>query len=333
MSLVAQQAEIIDELLRHFPTNGASDRYPVEVQSSKHGIWVSLNDQGNQAQASIYQFDSGMRLQLGNFKLAEAGRCRYEQVLAHNGFSYLTHGNYRVEVENQWFAPRAGDLWLMHGSMENMVVDMPAQQWMRGVSIDLSPAQWQRWQEEAPKNMRLAMQKTKQSIPIQMVGRVNESIERLTKQITSSPSFTFHDALTLESQCLALLASYLQLPDTLLNQHEKRSVWRNKALNHAVSYLHEHYCEDFTVSDLAKVAGINQCYLQQGLQQRLGCSIAQYRKQLRLAQAKRFLDSGMSVLDAALAVGYRHTGHFSKQFYQHFGITPKQVKIAIRSQA
>jgi AraC-like DNA-binding protein len=81
----------------------------------------------------------------------------------------------------------------------------------------------------------------------------------------------------------------------------------------------------FTVEELAESLGINRTKLQYGFRQLYGTGIYEYQLQLKMEKAKELLaDSGKSVQQVGLAVGYKTKSGFTTAFRKKHGITPVQ---------
>jgi len=81
---------------------------------------------------------------------------------------------------------------------------------------------------------------------------------------------------------------------------------------------------NFQLSDITKVLGISRATLYRLLLKLTGLSPNQYIRKKRLKKAKELLEIGAysTVKETALAVGFRKSSYFSKQFYEEFQIMP-----------
>lgn len=62
-----------------------------------------------------------------------------------------------------------------------------------------------------------------------------------------------------------------------------------------------------------------------------GCSITEYRQRLRVAAAARaLLESGTSLVDAALDLGFADLSHFTRVFRRLLGVPPGEFRAALR---
>lgn len=91
----------------------------------------------------------------------------------------------------------------------------------------------------------------------------------------------------------------------------------------AVEYLHIHYNENVSVSQLSHACNISEVYFRRLFKRHMGCSPAEYRQKLRMEHACRYLKySESSVSEIAEVVGFVDSSYFIKSFKEHFGTTP-----------
>lgn len=83
---------------------------------------------------------------------------------------------------------------------------------------------------------------------------------------------------------------------------------------------------DFTLQTLAESLGTNETTLKQAFKRLTGTSIYQYYLHKQMLIAKKLLREGYPVTEVAFRVGYSAIGHFSYQFKQQFGVSPKNFR-------
>jgi YesN/AraC family two-component response regulator len=91
----------------------------------------------------------------------------------------------------------------------------------------------------------------------------------------------------------------------------------------AMAYVHTHFAESISCSDLAKYLHINQDYLIRCFRQELGITPGTYLVRWRIKQAKELLentDKGVTAI--ALDVGFSSQSYFSRVFKDQVGISP-----------
>ena len=84
--------------------------------------------------------------------------------------------------------------------------------------------------------------------------------------------------------------------------------------------------QDHTLAQLAALAAMSPSSLRSKFRQRYGCTLFDYLRECRLAQARRYLLEGYSVQQAAWMCGYQHATNFATAFRRHYGIAPGDVR-------
>ncbi|WP_321530082.1 helix-turn-helix transcriptional regulator [uncultured Desulfuromonas sp.] len=81
------------------------------------------------------------------------------------------------------------------------------------------------------------------------------------------------------------------------------------------------------IKQLAHRAAINECDLKKGFKALFGVTVGEMLRRERLRTAHRLLREGeKDVSTVAHSIGYNSASHFSKIFYAHYGIHPKELK-------
>jgi AraC family transcriptional regulator, transcriptional activator of the genes for pyochelin and ferripyochelin receptors len=82
-----------------------------------------------------------------------------------------------------------------------------------------------------------------------------------------------------------------------------------------------------TLSELSKIAGINEFKLKRGFKETFNQSVFQYLSNTRLESAKiLLLAHEKSATELAFELGYSSVQHFSTAFKKKFGVSPNQIK-------
>ncbi len=90
-----------------------------------------------------------------------------------------------------------------------------------------------------------------------------------------------------------------------------------------LTYIHQHYMEKLTVSDVATAVGISPTYFSTFFAQHFFQHFSEYLRCYRIEQACALLAStSMTVTDVALATGFSSGSHFIRQFRMVKGVTP-----------
>jgi len=78
-----------------------------------------------------------------------------------------------------------------------------------------------------------------------------------------------------------------------------------------------------SIEELGRYFGLSTSALQRHFRQAFGFSINEYRRNMRLLQARTDLQNGLSINDAAHRAGYTTAANFATAFRRHFGISPR----------
>ncbi|MFF2482751.1 helix-turn-helix domain-containing protein [Paenibacillus sp. NPDC058071] len=98
------------------------------------------------------------------------------------------------------------------------------------------------------------------------------------------------------------------------------------ALEHVKSYIEQHYQQELTIDQLAKVAGISTRHFMRLFKKKYGCSAIDYLAVFRIEQAQRLMRSGgpNRLRDIARYVGYQDDLYFRRKFKQIAGVPPAE---------
>ncbi len=85
--------------------------------------------------------------------------------------------------------------------------------------------------------------------------------------------------------------------------------------------------EEFNIHDVCREMAVGHTQLYRKFKSISNLTIADYFKLLRLNKAKELLsDSEMNITQVAFAVGFKNLSHFSREFANQFGRSPKEVR-------
>jgi AraC family transcriptional regulator len=102
-------------------------------------------------------------------------------------------------------------------------------------------------------------------------------------------------------------------------------------LRRAREYLHDAYRSPIRVQAVAREVGVHPVHLTRVFRRRHGCSVSDYLRRLRLAEAARLiLRHGHTIAEAAHESGFADQAHLCRCFSSAFGISPKKYRSAIQ---
>jgi len=136
--------------------------------------------------------------------------------------------------------------------------------------------------------------------------------------------------LFLQSKCLELLALQAQAFEEAAKKTERpalKSAYDKERIYYAREYLLANACKPPSLTELAKIAGINEFKLKQGFKETFGNSVFAYLSDYRLMKAKELLaDKQVDIKNISDDLGYSSVQHFNKAFTRKFGLSPGKAR-------
>ena len=101
----------------------------------------------------------------------------------------------------------------------------------------------------------------------------------------------------------------------------------NAYVNHAISYIQNHYSMPMKVEELSDYVGINRSYFSDLFKQYTGMSPVKYLQNFRITKAQHMLTiSELSVESIAFSCGYQSAEAFHKIFRKTTGMSPNAYR-------
>lgn len=96
-----------------------------------------------------------------------------------------------------------------------------------------------------------------------------------------------------------------------------------------VSYLEEHFADNFSLNDLAENLDYNKTYLCKAFKDDTGTTILDVLNEIRIRRAAELITySDLSLAQVARSCGFVSVSHFNRVFHKYVGITPGQCRRA-----
>lgn len=132
--------------------------------------------------------------------------------------------------------------------------------------------------------------------------------------------------LFLESKCIELLTLQAQAFEEADRKTENGISRQDKdRIYHAREYLLQHSNNPPSLTELAKVAGINEFKLKRGFKEIFNSTVFNYLNDHRMEQAKDLLHQrDKSISEISYELGYSSIHHFSTAFKKKYGIPPSK---------
>ncbi len=90
-----------------------------------------------------------------------------------------------------------------------------------------------------------------------------------------------------------------------------------------LDYIDQNIETTLSATSLAATIGVSRSTLYNMFNKELGCSVHYYIKLRKMALAKHYLSTGLSVTEVAGLVGIESPSYFGRLFKQYVGITPR----------
>ena len=95
----------------------------------------------------------------------------------------------------------------------------------------------------------------------------------------------------------------------------------------ARDYIHAHWTERPSLTDIARAGGVHPASLVRGFRAHLRCSPGEYVRRVRLEHARNaVVQTTRPIAEIALEAGFYDQSHFTSAFRKHFGVTPAQLR-------
>ena len=145
-----------------------------------------------------------------------------------------------------------------------------------------------------------------------------------TQQLSSLYQAIMEQACTLEKEealyflMQPLMENYMEI--------EKEDAPLEEPIQKLCAYMEEHYADNITLQTLSELSHFSKSYLLNAFTRQTGVSCYRYLQTVRIHQAKKMLEKGLSLKDAAMAAGFSDQSHFTNFFKMFIGLTPKQYQ-------
>ncbi|MCI8598406.1 MAG: AraC family transcriptional regulator [Lachnospiraceae bacterium] len=141
--------------------------------------------------------------------------------------------------------------------------------------------------------------------------------------VLESPGYEFQVRNFL-SHLIWLIVTHLPLSQTAPSEKSLRDGERIKTM---LQYIHEHYSEEITTSQIAGSAMISSSECLRCFRSTIGTTPIQYVKQYRILQAAKLLTSTtQKIIDIGTLCGFQEMSYFAKSFKEQMGSTPSEYR-------
>ncbi len=112
-----------------------------------------------------------------------------------------------------------------------------------------------------------------------------------------------------------LIQKYCKMFDLCPEEH-------SEGINKACSYMEENYSKNISLDCLSKISGLSKSTLLRSFTKNKGITPYNYLQSIRINHAKKMLENGTGIMEAAMETGFSDQSHFTNYFHQYIGLTP-----------
>lgn len=106
----------------------------------------------------------------------------------------------------------------------------------------------------------------------------------------------------------------------------RRSDTGPSAISDARDYLIANFSEQVSLEKLARMANLSSFHFCRVFAKQFGLPPHEFQTQVRLVQAKRYLQAGMNISQVAFSTGFADQSHLTRHFKRVLGVTPGQYR-------
>lgn len=124
-----------------------------------------------------------------------------------------------------------------------------------------------------------------------------------------------------------MLMIYKKMEDSIFQAQSVKNT-DTVRVEQMLSYIHSHYADNITLSDIAGVSGIGERECLRCFKRTISESPMQYLLKYRLMQSAAILleRPGESISDIAGACGFDYPSYYARQFRRFYGCTPSEYR-------
>jgi AraC-like DNA-binding protein len=104
-----------------------------------------------------------------------------------------------------------------------------------------------------------------------------------------------------------------------------------KAVQQAIRFIEEFFAQGVSLNELAQHVGLSPYYFLRVFCAEVGMPPYTYLESVRIRHAQRLIESGKSLAEVAIEVGFSNQSHLTRSFKNIIGVTPGQYAQQVRS--
>jgi AraC-type DNA-binding domain-containing proteins len=137
--------------------------------------------------------------------------------------------------------------------------------------------------------------------------------------------FTQYDGIDNDPDITRLIRSYFENLLLLVSKEKQMTQLSDMRLLTVIEYIHKHYDKPISTRELAFMVNMEENHFIRTFKKEMFITPYQYLREYRLNIAASFLETGMSVFETAIRVGYENTSSFSNALKKSRGVYPTEL--------
>ncbi len=326
----ASMDDILEIYKKYMDNQGCFFQKGFPTPSLFNGLRMEIKEQAGHGWAEILENDNGICVSLFDYHLTKTvgSESSTSKEIAH--FSIILSGVFDVYLHSlrQKYCIMPGDIWFSKG-IDHAYCSQPPGQKLWALTLFLPPSLMESWLGssgfacEASQALENLIQDHSRSLfPIARTMGQTSQLFRTAKNLFCVDRLTLYGKLHFEALTLELLSQILGLTAHGSRTYHKNEKKLRTAVEGAVDILRQESASAPTISRLAHRVGVNECYLKSGFRKYTGLTIGEFIRKERMGKAMELIESGCSIMETSLTVGYANPSHFSSVFKQFYGNLP-----------
>lgn len=279
---------------------------------------------------------SGIYIVYGNMHMKEHRTLYFDMVDGHDmvelHFTLFGEGRLKNNVNGNWYGFRENE-FNMHYTPH-----------FSGIADYIKDARYQFLEIHFTTKFFLELAQDSNPVLMDFAALLTDNAKEISK--SNLPiSFTMHQCirdimnckftgglklLFLQSKCIELLTLQAQAYEEAEHKRAVPSVCKSAydidRIHFAKDYLLQHALQPPSLTELAKIAGVNEFKLKSGFKEVFDNTVFGYLNDYKLEQSKELLLMGNSIKSVADNMGYSSVQHFSNSFRKKYNLPPGKLK-------
>lgn len=109
-------------------------------------------------------------------------------------------------------------------------------------------------------------------------------------------------------------------------QGKKENFQATQRVKDVVTYIRQNLASSMTLEQLAELVDVSKFHLSREFKANTGLTVVEFINLCRCTEAKRMIEDGISVSEAAVVCGFENLSYFTRTFKKHFSVLPSSLQ-------